>query len=106
MATFSSLFTAAQTNTVLVTVQNNERLTLTRLEVYCDNGNDGDVGWTIQFETGDVFAGHPGVAAGSGTNTAYVPGVIEGPLGKDLLFTCEAASAGIRVSGSYYRYFF
>ncbi len=103
MATFSFLYATAQTNAVLIDVAPNERLTITRVLVDCDNANTADVGVSLALAGADMaFTGHPGIAAGSGYAESYRPGEVEGALGQKLLFTCEAPSSGaVRVSGSY-----
>ena|SRR3990167_3127633 len=104
MTHFSILYGAAQSNTRVISIKPNERITLRRLAITCDNANSVDVGGVIGFG-GDVllypFAGHPGIAAGSGFVEVYPDGLLEGGLGQHLLFTCEVPTGGgIRVSGS------
>ena len=109
MANFSLLFGAAQTDFMLVPTAPRERLTITRVAIYCDNANSVDVGCTIGFgkTAQQPFTGHPGIAAGSGFIELYAEGVVEGDLGEHLLFTCETPTGGgIRVSGSYQRHIF
>ena len=102
----SALFATAQTNTPLVAVDIDERLTITRVSVTLDNATSADVGVALLFDN-TVFAGHPCIAAGSGFIESYKPGEVEGGLGKPLLFTCEEPTTGsLRVSVSYLLYRF
>lgn len=94
-------FTAAQTNTALVTVGAGLKIVVTQIMITADNANTVDVQARVGFATvttptaAGVVASHPGIPAGGG----FVRGDGSGILGvgaddEDLRITSEVPTGG------------
>jgi hypothetical protein len=96
----STNFTAAQTDTKLVTIAAGNKIIVTKASVYVDNACSVDVAATITT----TITKHPGIAAGSGFVEGSGSGIIAiGADDEDLIFTCEVPTGGsIQVNISYY----
>jgi hypothetical protein len=92
-------YTAAQTNTVLKTVNANERFVITAISCICDNANTVDVNAQVEFTTTTIWR-HPGIPAGGGATWGDGSGILAiGAAAADVEFTCEVpTSGGIAVS--------
>jgi hypothetical protein len=105
------IFTAAQTNLVLLAIAATERLLVTFAQVTAANSNTGDVSitlgtatTTLTIPTADdptgvsgVFLTHGGIAKGGGEVAGPAAGggaVHVGGLDEDLRMTCSAAAGG------------
>jgi hypothetical protein len=108
--TARSNFTAAQTDTAVVTVGAGSRIVVTRCSALCDKANSVDVAARVGFGaastptgTGTVLS-HPGIAAGSGVVEGSGAGMLGiGADGEDLRITCEVPTGGsIDLVYSYY----
>lgn len=103
-------FTAAQTDTALVTVSAGTKIVVTRVTVTADNANTVDVAVRIGFGTANtptgagVVASHPGVPAGGGFTVGDGTGILGvGADNEDLRVTCEVPTTGsIDVVITYY----
>lgn len=103
-------YTAAQTNTAIVTVAAGLKIVVTRVLVTCANANTVDVSCTIGFGAASVpanvgvVAAHPGIAKGGGFNSGDGSGILGiGADGEDLRITCSVPTTGsITVVTSYY----
>lgn len=110
VVTIRANYTAAQTNTAIVTITTGLKIVVTRCSVLADNANSVDVQVRIGFATATtptttgVVLTHPGIAAGSGViegNGAGMLGV--GADNEDLRITSEVPTGGsIDVCVSYY----
>ena len=94
-------FTAAATNTALVTASANQRIAVTHFLVTADNANTVDVSVVIGFgltttpTTTKVVGAHPGIPAGGGFQSGTGSAVIgEGARGEDLRITSEVPTTG------------
>jgi len=108
--TLEAEYTAAQTNTAIVTAAAAERIFVTRITTVVDRSNTVDVGYRVGFgltttpTTTGVVSSHPGLSAGSGVSEGTGVAVIgAGAVGEDLRITCEVPTTGaIRVVVTYY----
>jgi hypothetical protein len=110
IVTLRANYTAAQTDTAIVTIAGGLKIVVTRLSVTADNANTVDVQVRIGFAaattptTTGVLLSHPGIARGSGVvegNGAGMLGV--GADGEDLRITSEVPTGGsIDVVVSYF----
>lgn len=110
--TLEAAYTAAQTDTAIVTVSSGAKIVVTAIEAVCDAANSVDVGLRIGFgatntpTTTGVVLSHPGILALSGSgigkgNGAGIVGV--GADGEDLRITSEVPTGGsLRVVVSYF----
>ena len=110
VTTIRANYTAAQTDTAIVTVSSGTKIIVTRCSVTADNANTVDVQARIGFgatntptATGVVLS-HPGIAAGSGVIEGSGSGMLGvGGDGEDLRITSEVPTTGsIDVVCSYY----
>lgn len=103
-------YTAAQTDTAIVTVGAGTKIVVTRVSVTSDNATSVDVQARIGFgatttpTTTGVVLSHPGIAAGSGVVEGTGAGMLGvGADGEDLRITSEVPTSGsIDVVVSYY----
>lgn len=103
-------YTAAQTDTALVTVAAGLKIVVTRVLLTCANSNSVDVSARVGFGTANtptgagVVASHPGIAKGGGFNTGDGSGILGvGADNEDLRLTCSVPTGGsIEVVTSYY----
>lgn len=110
IVTFEAAYTAAQTDTAIVTIGTSTKIVVTEIEALCDNANTVDVGVRVGFgatttpTTTGVVLTHPGIAAGSGVVRGAGAGILGvGADGEDLRITCEVPTTGsIRILVSYY----
>lgn len=110
VVTLEAEYTAAQTNTAIVTVSGGTKIVVTQVMAVCDKANTVDVGVRIGFAaattptTTGVVLTHPGIAAGSGVSRGDGSGILGvGADGEDLRITSEAPTTGaLRVLVSYY----
>jgi hypothetical protein len=110
IVTLRANYTAAETNTAIVTVAGGLKIVVTRLSVTADKANTVDVQCRIGFATATtptttgVLLSHPGIAAGSGVVEGNGSGMLGvGADGEDLRITCEAPTSGsIDVVVSYF----
>lgn len=110
VVTIEAAYTAAQTDTAIITVAAPNRIVVTRVLVACDNANTVDVGLRIGFgtintpTTTGVVASHPGIPPGGGFNSGDGSGVLGiGASDEDLRITSEVPTTGsLRVVVSYY----
>ena len=110
IVTFEAAYTAAQTDTAIVTIAGGLKIVVTEIEALCDNANTVDVGVRVGFgatttpTTTGVVLTHPGIAPGSGVVRGNGSGILGvGADGEDLRITCEVPTTGsIRVLVSYY----
>jgi hypothetical protein len=110
IVTIEAAYTAAQTDTAIVTIAGGLKIVVTSIAATCDNANTVDVGIRVGFGTANtptttgVVLTHPGIAPGSGVvlgNGAGMLGV--GADGEDLRVTCEVPTTGsIRVLVTYF----
>lgn len=108
--TLEAAYTAAQTDTAIVSVSAGAKIVVTQIMVVCDNANTVDVGVRVGFGTANtptttgVVATHPGIAPGSGFSRGDGSGILGvGADGEDLRITCEVPTTGsVRVLVSYY----
>jgi putative phosphoesterase len=103
-------YTAAQTDTAIITAGAGTKIVVTRCSVMVDNACTVDVVVRIGFGTASTPTGtgvvlsHPGIAAGSGEAEGVGSGIIGvGADGEDLRITSEVPTGGsIDVTISYY----
>ncbi len=103
-------FTAAQTDTALITIAGGLKIVVTRVSVLADNANTVDVQARIGFAAVNTPTGvgvvltHPGIAAGSGVVEGTGAGILGvGADGEDLRITSEVPTTGsIDVVTSHY----
>lgn len=103
-------YTAAQTDTAVVTIATGLKIVVTRVAVLCSNGNTVNVGVRVGFGTANtptttgVVATHPGIAPGSGIVFGDGSGILGvGADNEDLRITCDVPTTGsVRVLVSYY----
>lgn len=103
-------YTAAQTNTVFVSVPSGRKIVVTRVTVTADKANTVDVAVVVGTApsttptTSGVIAAHPGIEAGGGFTIGDGSGILGmGADGDDLLITSEVPTTGsIDVTISYY----
>lgn len=107
LITFEAAYTAAQTNTAIVSVSTGTKIVVVGLSVTADNANTVDVGYRIGFATAttptttDVIQSHPGLSAGSGQvdDVLWLPGGDD----EDVRITSEVPTTGsIRVVLRYF----
>lgn len=98
---FRANYTAAQTNTAIVTASSGQRIIVKKISVMADKANTVDVAVLIGFHasttpTGaDVVLTHPGIAAGSGVIENSAPdSVVSQANGDDLRITSEVPTTG------------
>lgn len=110
VVTFEAAYTAAQTDTAIVTVATGAKIVVTQIQATCDNANTVDVGLRVGFGTANtptttgVVLTHPGIAAGSGVSRGDGSGIIGvGADDADLRITSEVPTGGsLRILVSYY----
>lgn len=110
VVTFRVNYTAAQTDTAIVTVAGGLKIVVTRCTVTADNANTVDVAARVGFGTANTPSGtgvllsHPGIAAGTGVVEGNGSGMLGvGADGEDLRITSEVPTSGsIDVVVSYY----
>lgn len=103
-------YTAAQTDTAIVTVGAGNKIVVTRQSAMCDNANSVDVQVRIGFgatntpTAAGVVLSHPGIAAGSGVVEGSGSGILGvGADGEDLRITSEVPTGGsLDIVTSYY----
>ncbi len=108
--TIEAAYTAAQTDTAIVSVSSGMKIVVTRCKVVADNANTVDVGYRVGFAaantptTTGVVSSHPGLAPGSGVTEGNGGGILGvGGDGEDLRITSEAPTTGsLRVVVTYY----
>ena len=108
--TLAAAYTAAQTDTAIITAAGGAKIVVTGIEVTADKANTVDVGFYIGFHatttptTTGVVAAHPGLAAGSGLVKGNGGGILGvGGDGDDLRITSEVPTTGsIRVVVTYF----
>lgn len=108
--TLRAHYTAAQTDTAIVTVSSGTKIVVTRCTITTDHATSIDVfaiigfGATTTPTTSGVVLSHPGIAPGSGVREGSGSGILGiGGDGEDLRITCEAPTDGsIDVVVSYY----
>lgn len=110
--TIRANYTAAQTDTAIVTVSGGTKIVVTRVTVTADNANTVDVAVVIGFgatntpTTTSVVAAHPGIKAGAGGGFTIGDGsgiLGVGGDGEDLRITSEVPTSGsIDVNVTYY----
>jgi hypothetical protein len=109
MVTVEAAYTAAQTDTALVTVAAGLKIIVTNIMAACDNGNTVKVGLRVGFgavntpTTTGVVLSHPGIAPG-GAVIRGGNGILGiGADGEDLRVTSDAPTTGsLRVLVSYF----
>lgn len=110
IVTLELAFTAAQTDTAVVTVGAGAKIVVTSAEATCANSNTVDVAFRMGFGTANtptttgVVLTHPGIAAGSGVNRGNGAGMIGvGADNEDLRLTAGVPTTGsCRALVSYY----
>src|SRR3990167_549290 len=110
IVTFEAAYTAAQTDTAIVSVAGGLKIVVTEIEALCDNANTVDVGVRIGFgaantpTTTGVVLTHPGIAPGSGVVRGAGSGILGvGADGEDLRVTAETPTGGnLRILVSYH----
>ena len=110
IVTFEAAYTAAQTDTAIVTVGAGAKVVVTQIQATCDNANTVDVGLRVGFGTANtptttgVVLTHPGIAAGSGISRGDGSGIIGvGADNEDLRITSEVPTTGsLRILVSYF----
>lgn len=108
--TLEAAYTAAQTDTAIISASAGTKIVVTNIQILADNANSVDVGARVGFgaantpTTTGVVATHPGIAPGSGISRGDGSGIIGiGADGEDLRITSEVPTGGsIRVLVSYY----
>lgn len=108
--TLEAAYTAAQTDTAIITVSAGTKIVVTQIAVVADNANTVDVGFRIGFgvtntpTTTGVVLTHPGLNAGSGFSRGDGSGILGvGGDGEDLRITSEVPTTGsIRALVSYF----
>ena len=108
--TLRANYTAAQTDTAIITQGAGGKIVVTRVSVTADNANSVDVQARIGFGTANtptttgVLLSHPGIAPGSGVVEGSGAGILGiGADGEDLRITSEVPTGGsIDVLVSYY----
>lgn len=108
--TLEAAYTAAQTDTALVTISAGQKIVVTQVMAVTDNANTAFPQIRLGFgaantptTTGVVFT-HPGLPAGGGASRGSGAGILGvGGDGEDLRVTCGAPTGGsLRVLVSYY----
>lgn len=110
IVTIRANYTAAQTDTAIVTIASGNKIVVTRCSVTVDNACSVDVAARIGFGTANtpattgVVLSHPGIAAGSGVVEGSGSGILGiGADDEDLRITSEVPTGGsIDVVVSYY----
>lgn len=110
VVTVEAAYTAAQTDTAIVSAASGEKIVVTSILVTCDNANTADVGLRVGFgaantpTTTGVVMTHPGIPAGSGVGRGDGSGILGvGADAEDLRITSEAPTTGsLRVLVTYY----
>lgn len=110
IVTVRANYTAAQTDTAIVTVSAGTKIVVTRCSVTADNANTVDVAARVGFGTANtptttgVILSHPGIAKGSGVVEGSGAGILGvGADNEDLRITSEVPTTGsIDVVVSYY----
>lgn len=108
--TLEAEYTAAQTDTAVVTVGAGSKIVVTAAAALLDHAATVDVGFRLGFgaattpTTTGVVLTHPGVAPGSGYNRGDGSGILGvGADGSDLRITSEVPTTGsLRILVSYY----
>lgn len=108
--TARSTFSAAQTDTAIVTISAGQKLVITRISALADHANSVDVAVRVGFgaantPTGNgVVLSHPGIAPGSGDVEGSGAGMLGiGADGEDLRVTSEVPTGGtIELVYTYY----
>lgn len=110
IVTLEAAYTAAQTDTAIITVGAGVKIVVTAIEVTLDEATTVGVGYRIGFGTANtptttgVVSSHPGLVAGSGVVKGSGAGIIGiGADGEDLRITSEVPTTGsLRVVVTYY----
>lgn len=110
IVTIAAAYTAAQTDTAIVTISSGLIIVVTQVMLTCSNANSVNVGAYVGFGTANtptttgVVLTHPGIAPGSGVSRGDGGGMLGfGADGSDLRITCDVPTGGsIRVLVSYY----
>lgn len=108
--TLEAAYTAAQTDTAIVTVGAGTKIVVTQIQVVADEANTVSVGFRVGFAaattptTTGVVLTHPGMVPGAGVSRGDGGAIIGvGADGEDLRITSEAPTGGsIRVLVSYF----
>lgn len=108
--TLEAAYTAAQTDTAIITIAAGLKIVVTQIQMTADNANTVDVGFRVGFgatttpTTTGVVATHPGVAAGSGISRGDGSGILGiGADNEDLRITSEIPTTGsIRILVTYF----
>jgi hypothetical protein len=110
VVTLEAEYTAAQTNTAIITVSAGTKIVVTQIQAMVDNATTVDVGVRVGFAaattptTTGVVLTHPGIAPGSGVSRGDGSGILGiGADGEDLRITSEVPTTGaLRILVSYY----
>lgn len=110
VVTIEAAYTAAQTDTAIVTVSGGLKIVVTQIQLTCDSANTVNVSARVGFgaattpTTTGVVATHPGISAGSGISRGSGAGIIGvGADGEDLRITSSVPTTGsLRALVSYY----
>lgn len=110
VVSFEAAYTAAQTDTAIVTIAGGLKIVVTEIEAICDYSNTVKVGVRVGFGTVNtptttgVVLTHPGIAPGSGIVRGNGGGILGvGGDGEDIRITCDVPTSGsIRVLVTYY----
>jgi hypothetical protein len=110
IVTLEAAYTAAQTDTAIVTVASGLKIVVTAIRVICSNKNTVDVNWRIGFGTANtptttgVVSSHPDCPAGSGAIDGDGSGILGiGADGEDLRITSTVPTTGsVRVVVKYH----
>lgn len=110
VVTIEAAYTAAQTDTAIVTIGAGLKIVVTQAALICANTNTVDVAARVGFGTANtptttgVVLTHPGIPAGSGYSRGDGAGILGiGADNEDLRITCGVPTTGsVRVLVSYY----
>lgn len=110
IVTIEAAYTAAQTDTAIVTIATGLKIVVTQVQVVCDNANTVNVAVRVGFGTANtptttgVVLTHPGIPAGSGVSRGDGSGTLGvGADNEDLRITCGVPTTGsVRVLVSYH----
>lgn len=109
VVTLEAAYTAAQTNTAIITISTGSIIVVTASEVTADNANTNDTGFRVGFGTAStptttgVVSSHPGVAAGGGVVKGNGSAIIgKGADNEDYRITSEDPGGALRVVTTYY----
>lgn len=108
--TIEAEYTAAQTDTAIVTVSTGAKIVVTQIQVTADNANSVDVGFRVGFGTANtptttgVVLTHPGLQSGGVVSRGDGSGMLGvGADASDLRITSEVPTSGaIRVLVTYF----